>query len=163
MLDHIDMMEQLICSGCGIEMQFKYPEEVGYCTPEALAKVPDPQLIAASLICQRCFHIRHYGHVTNSKRPYEEYEKRVKALKHRDMLIVQLVDLLDIQGSLLGTYVYVDSILHMHTSRTRERDTKDMILPSVMQDSHQYIDFHHDRRRNIYSYIDNPIVFSTYM
>ncbi|OQR94758.1 hypothetical protein ACHHYP_00946 [Achlya hypogyna] len=102
MLAHIDMMEQLTCSGCGIEMQFKDATKVGYCTTQALEKLEDVSDISSKLICQRCFQIRNYGKITDTKMPYDEYEKRVKALKPRDMLMIQLVDILDITGSLLG-------------------------------------------------------------
>ncbi|RHY12551.1 hypothetical protein DYB30_010052 [Aphanomyces astaci] len=103
---HIAMMEQLTCNGCGIELQFDDIAKVGYCTEKALESLESVREISTSLICQRCFQIRNYGKVTDSRMPYDEYEKRVKALKPRDMLVVQLVDILDITGSLLGKYVH---------------------------------------------------------
>ncbi|KDO26649.1 hypothetical protein SPRG_08053 [Saprolegnia parasitica CBS 223.65] len=107
LLAHIDLMEELTCSGCGIEMQFKDEAKVGYCSTAALEKIEDVQEIATKLICQRCFQIRNYGKITDTKMAYDEYEKRVKALKPRDMLMIQLVDILDITGSLLGNARHV--------------------------------------------------------
>ncbi|RLO08815.1 hypothetical protein DYB28_009983, partial [Aphanomyces astaci] len=104
---HIAMMEQLTCNGCGIELQFDDIAKVGYCTEKALESLESVREISTSLICQRCFQIRNYGKVTDSRMPYDEYEKRVKALKPRDMLVVQLVDILDITGSLLGNARHV--------------------------------------------------------
>ncbi|RHY34743.1 hypothetical protein DYB32_000684, partial [Aphanomyces invadans] len=101
---HISMMEELTCTGCGIELQFKDEHKVGFCTEKALENLDSVADISTTLLCQRCFQIRNYGKVTDSRMPYEEYEKRVKALKPRDMLMVQLVDILDITGSLLGKY-----------------------------------------------------------
>ncbi|KAH9161310.1 hypothetical protein LEN26_001477 [Aphanomyces euteiches] len=104
---HIDLMEELTCSGCGIEMQFKDELKVGYCSTKALEAIKDVHDISSKLICQRCFQIRNYGKITDSKMPYDEYEKSVKALKPRDMLMIQLVDVLDITGSLLGSARHV--------------------------------------------------------
>ncbi|OQS06671.1 hypothetical protein THRCLA_01297 [Thraustotheca clavata] len=107
LLNHIEMMEQLTCSGCGIEIQFDDEKKVGYCTKQALEKIQDVQEITTKLICQRCFQIRNYGKITDTKMPYDEYEKRVKALKPRDMFMIQLVDILDVTGSLLGNARHV--------------------------------------------------------
>ncbi|ETW06669.1 hypothetical protein, variant [Aphanomyces invadans] len=104
---HISMMEELSCTGCGIELQFKDEHKVGFCTEKALENLDSVADISTTLLCQRCFQIRNYGKVTDSRMPYEEYEKRVKALKPRDMLMVQLVDILDITGSLLGNARHV--------------------------------------------------------
>ncbi|RQM19454.1 hypothetical protein B5M09_011570 [Aphanomyces astaci] len=108
---HIAMMEQLTCNGCGIELQFDDIAKVGYCTEKALESLESVREISTSLICQRCFQIRNYGKVTDSRMPYDEYEKRVKALKPRDMLVVQLVDILDITGSLLGKDFGIENVI----------------------------------------------------
>ncbi|KAJ0406239.1 hypothetical protein ATCC90586_008197 [Pythium insidiosum] len=99
-ISHIDLMESWSCSGCGIDLQFEEPKKVGYMPKALLGKIYHIRELK-KLRCERCFQITQYGKITDAKLPYNEYEKRVAELKSKDMLMIQLVDILDITGSLL--------------------------------------------------------------
>ncbi|TMW68043.1 hypothetical protein Poli38472_007715 [Pythium oligandrum] len=99
-LSHIELMESWSCSGCGIELQHEEPKKVGYLPKPLLTKIQHIRELK-KLRCERCFQITNYGKITDAKLPYNEYEKRVMELKAKDMLMIQLVDILDITGSLL--------------------------------------------------------------
>lgn len=99
-INHIDLMENWSCSGCGIDLQYTEPQKVGFLPKQLLSKLPDIYELK-KLHCERCYNIIHYGKITDAKLPYSEYEKRVAELKTKDMLMIQLVDILDIKGSLL--------------------------------------------------------------
>ncbi|UIZ29080.1 hypothetical protein KXD40_007463 [Peronospora effusa] len=99
-LNHVLIMDKWTCSGCGIELQYKKPKEVGYFPKQLLHNVHDLKDLKR-LCCERCFQMTQYGKISDTKMPYQEYEKRVMELRSKDMLMIQLVDILDISGSLL--------------------------------------------------------------
>ncbi|ETI35392.1 hypothetical protein F441_18161 [Phytophthora nicotianae CJ01A1] len=99
-LNHVSIMEQWTCSGCGIELQYKEPKQVGYFPKQLLSNVQDLKELKR-LRCERCFQMTQYGKISDTKMPYQEYERRVMELRSKDMLMIQLVDILDISGSLL--------------------------------------------------------------
>ncbi|KAG7379425.1 nitric oxide associated protein 1 [Phytophthora pseudosyringae] len=99
-LNHVSIMEQWTCSGCGIELQHEEPAQVGYFPKQLLGNVHDLKELKR-LRCERCFQMTQYGKISDTKMPYQEYERRVMELRNKDMLMVQLVDILDISGSLL--------------------------------------------------------------
>lgn len=99
-LNHVSLMENWSCSGCGIELQHEHPKEVGYLPPSLLENLHDVRELK-KLQCERCFQMTQYGRISDARMPYHEYEKRVRELREQDMLMVQLVDILDIDGSLL--------------------------------------------------------------
>ncbi|CAH0482847.1 unnamed protein product [Peronospora belbahrii] len=93
-------MEKWTCSGCGIALQYKEPKQVGYFPKQLLNNVHDLKDLKR-LRCERCFQMAQYGKISDARMPYQEYEKRVMELRSKDMLMIQLVDILDISGSLL--------------------------------------------------------------
>ncbi|KAF4317841.1 hypothetical protein BBO99_00007603 [Phytophthora kernoviae] len=93
-------MEKWTCSGCGIELQYEEPKHVGYFPKQLLDNIQDLKELKR-LRCERCFQMTQYGKISDTKMPYQEYEKRVMELRSKDMLMIQLVDILDISGSLL--------------------------------------------------------------
>ncbi|KAF4039470.1 hypothetical protein GN244_ATG08301 [Phytophthora infestans] len=99
-INHVSIMEQWTCSGCGIELQYKEPKQVGYFPKQLLNNVHDLKELKR-LRCERCFQMTQYGKISDTKMPYQEYERRVMELRSKDMLMIQLVDILDISGSLL--------------------------------------------------------------
>ncbi|GMF15797.1 unnamed protein product [Phytophthora lilii] len=99
-LNHVSIMEKWTCSGCGIELQYDEPKSVGYFPKQLLSNVHDLKELKR-LRCERCFQMTQYGKISDTKMPYQEYEKRVMELRSKDMLMIQLVDILDISGSLL--------------------------------------------------------------
>ncbi|KAH7468770.1 uncharacterized protein KRP23_11146 [Phytophthora ramorum] len=99
-LNHVSLMEQWTCSGCGIDLQYEEPQRVGYFPKQLLNNVHELKDLRR-LRCERCFQMTQYGKISDTKMPYQEYEKRVLELRSKDMLMIQLVDILDISGSLL--------------------------------------------------------------
>ncbi|TYZ62184.1 hypothetical protein PybrP1_004936 [[Pythium] brassicae (nom. inval.)] len=99
-LGHLELMEKWTCSGCGIDMQHEEPGKVGYFPKQLLSNVVHIKDLK-KLRCERCFQMTQYGKISDAKMPYQEYEKRVMELRAKDMLMIQLVDILDISGSLL--------------------------------------------------------------
>lgn len=99
-LSHLEIMEQWTCSGCGIELQYEDASRVGYFPKQLLHNIVAIKDLK-KLRCERCFQMTQYGKISDTKMPYHEYEKRVMELRSKDMLMLQLVDILDISGSLL--------------------------------------------------------------
>lgn len=99
-LSHVELMEKWSCSGCGIELQYADAGKVGYFPKQLLGNLTHIKDLK-KLRCERCFQMTQYGKIADTKMPYQEYEKRVMELRAKDMLMVQLVDILDISGSLL--------------------------------------------------------------
>ncbi|KAF1323639.1 hypothetical protein FI667_g10342, partial [Globisporangium splendens] len=99
-LSHLEIMEKWSCSGCGIELQYEDASKVGYFPKQLLNNITHIKDLK-KLRCERCFQMTQYGKISDTKMPYQEYEKRVMELRSKDMLMIQLVDILDISGSLL--------------------------------------------------------------
>lgn len=99
-LSHLEIMEKWSCSGCGIELQYDDASKVGYFPKQLLGNIAQIKDLK-KLRCERCFQMTQYGKISDTKMPYQEYEKRVMELRAKDMLMIQLVDILDISGSLL--------------------------------------------------------------
>ncbi|CEG40570.1 gtp-binding protein [Plasmopara halstedii] len=99
-LNHVSIMEQWTCSGCGIELQYNEPKQIGYFPKQVLTNVLDLKDLKR-LRCERCFQMTQYGKISDTRIPYQEYERRVMELRNKDILMIQLVDILDISGSLL--------------------------------------------------------------
>lgn len=81
-LNHVSIMEQWTCSGCGIELQYEEPKQVGYFPKQLLSNVHDLKELKR-LRCERCFQMTQYGKISDTKMPYQEYEKRVMELRSR--------------------------------------------------------------------------------
>uniref|UniRef100_A0AAV1URF9 G domain-containing protein n=1 Tax=Peronospora matthiolae TaxID=2874970 RepID=A0AAV1URF9_9STRA len=99
-LNHVSLMEQWTCCGCGIALQYEEPKLIGYFPKQLLDNVQELKDLKR-LRCERCFQMTQYGKISDTKMPYNEYEKRVLELRSQDLLMIQLVDILDISGSLL--------------------------------------------------------------
>lgn len=85
------------CKGCGITLQTKEKEVIGY--------VVDLQ----QDYCQRCFRLSHYGDITNLKTNYVTNEKIINIYnKYKNALFVVIIDVLDAlclkQDDLLETF-----------------------------------------------------------
>jgi ribosome biogenesis GTPase A len=99
-LSHVALMEHWACSGCGVDLQHEDPAAVGYLPKRLLGNIHDVRELK-KLRCERCFQMKQYGKISDAKLPYREYERRVLELRAKDLLMIQLVDILDISGSLL--------------------------------------------------------------
>lgn len=78
-----------ICKGCGIKIQNRNKNEVGYSPKEE------------STYCQRCFRIMHYDDLMYSMKEGIPTEYILSKLNKMDGLIVWVVDLFDFEASMI--------------------------------------------------------------
>lgn len=100
-LDQLDLMEQPTCQGCGIPLQFTNVSTLGYCPPhivEGLTTVAELN----QCLCQRCYRIRYNGQLPATSLPAQDYERVLREVRGLDTLMVQIVDALDLEGSMLS-------------------------------------------------------------
>jgi len=86
-------IEKYHCIGCGGTLQNEDPKAPFY-TPKTLN--PDEVIY-----CQRCFKMRHYNEVIPSALKSEDYQKIISTIANKDALIVKVIDLFDIDGSMM--------------------------------------------------------------
>lgn len=82
-----------MCTGCGHELQFEYPERPGFTPESALTK--------ESPLCRRCYRIRHYGEFTQVAVTDETYESQVSRIQKQPGIVLYVLDVFDIEGSLV--------------------------------------------------------------
>ncbi|MED3624514.1 ribosome biogenesis GTPase YqeH [Neobacillus thermocopriae] len=85
--------QQHICIGCGVKVQTENPEGLGYAPSSALEK--------ETIICQRCFRLKHYNEVQDVSLTDDDFLKILNGLGKTDALIVMIVDIFDFNGSWL--------------------------------------------------------------
>src|SRR3954464_7075641 len=85
--------EQISCVGCGVTIQTEHPEKMGYAPSSALEK--------ESIICQRCFRLKHYNEVQDVSLTDDDFLKILNKVGETDSLIVKIVDIFDFNGSWL--------------------------------------------------------------
>ncbi|WP_236004270.1 ribosome biogenesis GTPase YqeH [Heyndrickxia sporothermodurans] len=86
-------MTEYTCIGCGVAVQTENPNELGYAPPSSLNK--------ETLICQRCFRLKHYNEVQDVSLTDDDFLKILNGLGTMDGLIVKIVDIFDFNGSWL--------------------------------------------------------------
>lgn len=85
--------QQYVCIGCGVKIQTENSEEIGYAPQSALQK--------DSIICQRCFRLKHYNEVQDVSLTDDDFLKILNEIGKSDALIVKIVDIFDFNGSWL--------------------------------------------------------------
>jgi ribosome biogenesis GTPase YqeH len=85
--------EQYVCIGCGVQIQTDNPEEIGYAPQSAFEK--------ETIICQRCFRLKHYNEVQDVSLTDDDFLKILNEVGKSDALIVKIVDIFDFNGSWL--------------------------------------------------------------
>ncbi|HEX7063745.1 MAG TPA: ribosome biogenesis GTPase YqeH [Bacillales bacterium] len=85
--------QDLICIGCGAPIQTKNKDEVGYAPPASLER--------DSVLCRRCFRLRHYGEVQDVPLGDDDYLNLINRIGETDALVVKIVDIFDFTGSWL--------------------------------------------------------------
>lgn len=81
----------MICSGCGVRIQTDDPTKPGY--------VPERALTRETIICQRCFRIRHYNEVAEVALNPDDYRRLLSSIGEQPAVVVMVVDLFDLEGS----------------------------------------------------------------
>jgi 30S ribosome assembly GTPase len=85
--------QDLVCIGCGVKVQTEEPRELGYAPKSALEK--------ETIICQRCFKLKHYNEVQDVSLTDDDFLKILNRVGETDSLIVKIVDIFDFNGSWL--------------------------------------------------------------
>ncbi|RSK27924.1 ribosome biogenesis GTPase YqeH [Bacillus sp. HMF5848] len=87
------MEEKLICAGCGVPIQTNDEKEIGFAPASALNK--------ETIICQRCFRLKHYNEIQDVSLTDDDFLKILNGLGQSNGLIVKIVDIFDFNGSWL--------------------------------------------------------------
>lgn len=85
--------ETRYCTGCGVPIQTENPKRSGY--------VPEKALDREHLVCMRCYRIRHYNEVRETELTADDYRAVLQQISDIDVLVVQVVDIIDLEGSWL--------------------------------------------------------------
>src|SRR5690606_24429139 len=85
------LADAMICSGCGVRIQTDDPTKPGY--------VPERALTRETIICQRCFRIRHYNEVAEVALNPDDYRRLLSSIGEQPAVVVMVVDLFDLEGS----------------------------------------------------------------
>ncbi|MGX1983160.1 hypothetical protein EDD69_108149 [Thermolongibacillus altinsuensis] len=83
----------MICIGCGVKIQTEDETKVGYAPPSALEK--------ETIICQRCFRLKHYNEVQDVALTDDDFLKILNGIGNAEGLVVKIVDIFDFNGSWL--------------------------------------------------------------
>ena len=83
--------EQFFCMGCGVEIQTEDKNKLGFAPSGALKK--------ETIVCQRCFRLKHYNEVPDLSLEAEAFKEMLKTISQKDALLVYIVDIFDFQGS----------------------------------------------------------------
>ncbi|MCA1031831.1 ribosome biogenesis GTPase YqeH [Bacillus timonensis] len=81
------------CIGCGVEIQTESRDKLGYAPPAALKK--------ETIICQRCFKLKHYNEIQDVELTDDDFLRILNGIGQTDALIVKIVDIFDFNGSWL--------------------------------------------------------------
>lgn len=87
------MGNDLLCGGCGVELQTERKEDLGY--------IPKSSIEKDNLLCQRCFQLRHYNKNVTVPLDSDDYLKMVSTISKTESLVVHLIDIFDVDGTLL--------------------------------------------------------------
>ncbi|MBX5436357.1 MAG: ribosome biogenesis GTPase YqeH [Alicyclobacillaceae bacterium] len=82
-----------LCSGCGAPLQSDDPTRPGYVPPEAVQR--------ETLVCRRCYRIRHYGEFSPVSVPPEQYADQVSRIQGEAGQVLYVLDVFDLSGSLV--------------------------------------------------------------
>ncbi|WP_404453100.1 ribosome biogenesis GTPase YqeH [Virgibacillus necropolis] len=86
-------MEDLYCQGCGTAIQTTTPDEVGFTPKSALNK--------ETILCQRCFKLKHYNEIQDISVTDDDFLKMVSQIRDVEGLVVHLIDIFDVNGSMI--------------------------------------------------------------
>ena len=90
--------QKIKCLGCGAFIQTENPEKEGYINQEVLEKKTSGD---NSFYCKRCFDLKHYNRQMVVDKDYDEYKNNLEKIKKSKGFIVNIVDGIDLDGSLI--------------------------------------------------------------
>lgn len=87
-----------ICYGCGVKLQSKNPNELGY--------IPKDKLLSG-VYCQRCFKIMHYGLESISATP-KDINTIVNSINNDNRFVIFLIDFLSISDKVINIFKHIN-------------------------------------------------------
>ncbi len=87
------MENNLICEGCGAELQSIDEKKIGF--------IPQSSLEKNNLLCKRCFQLRHYNKHETVALESDEFLNMISTISTTDSLVIHLIDIFDVEGTLL--------------------------------------------------------------
>ncbi len=92
-------MNELVCLGCGATIQTDDKSAIGYAPPSSLKN--------EDVLCQRCFKLRHYNKNETVDLNSDDFLQLVSTIRQTDSLIIHLIDIFDVDGTLLENLVRI--------------------------------------------------------
>lgn len=89
------MGNELLCIGCGVELQSEKETELGF--------IPKSSLEKENPLCKRCFNLRFHNKNTPVSMEDDDYLKLVSSIRSTKSLVVHLVDVFDANGTLISS------------------------------------------------------------
>jgi 30S ribosome assembly GTPase len=89
----MNMEQEIRCVGCGVLIQTEDAKKIGYAPPAALER--------ETVICQRCFRLKHYNEVQDVSLTDDDFLKILNGIGNSEGLVVKIVDIFDFNGSWL--------------------------------------------------------------
>ncbi|GAA0442889.1 ribosome biogenesis GTPase YqeH [Lentibacillus halophilus] len=86
-------MEKKTCQGCGVSIQTTDPDQDGY--------TPESALERDTVLCQRCFRLKHYNDIQNVSLSDDDFLGMIHEMKKQEGLVVHLIDIFDVQGTII--------------------------------------------------------------
>ena len=77
---------ELYCYGCGVKLQFKNPNKVGYITQNAFDNVVHP-------LCERCYNIKYHNRVSDVEHINADYTDLFDSIVRSKCLVVYVIDI----------------------------------------------------------------------
>jgi ribosome biogenesis GTPase YqeH len=123
------METRICCIGCGATIQSEQEAEIGF--------IPKSQLGKEQVLCQRCFKLRHYNKNETVALESEDFIKMVSEIQHTNSLIVHVIDLFDVDGTLLknlpslvghNPIILVGNKVDLLPKSTNKRRLKDWLI-----------------------------------
>ncbi|WP_186576474.1 ribosome biogenesis GTPase YqeH [Aquibacillus kalidii] len=86
-------MEEIICQGCGVQIQTEDQDKAGFVPASALNK--------EVIICKRCFRLKHYNEVQDVSYTDDDFLEMISQIRNTQGLIIKIVDIFDFNGSFI--------------------------------------------------------------
>ena len=77
---------ELYCYGCGVKLQFKNPNKVGYITQNAFDNVLHP-------LCERCYNIKYHNRISDVEHINADYTNLFDSIVRSKCLVVYVIDI----------------------------------------------------------------------
>lgn len=88
-------MDEINCQGCGVVIQTSDPNDIGY--------TPKSTLYKESVLCKRCFRLKHYNEIQDVSITDDDFLTMVSQIRDTDGLVVHVLDIFDVSGSLINS------------------------------------------------------------